>query len=223
MIASLAFGVAIGGVAAWVGPNTLDALLVPLPLLAVVTPTLVVGQRRAGRWINSITLLLGTIAVLFVTIQPPVGVLAMLVAWVAALTAAVDLLVPTGRRRRGTTRAAIVTIAALGWLLWPIWLAPQLIAWQVPIPTWGTTLHPIFAINAAAIERGIWTEQPNAYALTPLGQDVSYALPESAWPTMLAHLAMAICLFCASFSSSAWCRVRRRGRIRFRRPPPPAP
>ena len=41
-----------------------------------------------------------------------------------------------------------------------------------------------------APDMGIWTEQPVAYRLIALGQDVSYTLPRSIWPSVSAHAAL---------------------------------
>ncbi len=189
IFAAIGFAIgAFGGLAALAsGPATLDALLLPL-ILVVMSPTLLVSGRMGERWIAvGAAALTMAISLLVVGTRPPVGALMMYAALAAMLIGLCDGLIPCPRRRRGFTRAAILTLAAIGWLLWPIWLAPQLVTWQATVPAWMTKLHPIFAINAVAMERGIWTEMPVPYRLTPLGQDLAYALPDSPWPAVVAH------------------------------------
>jgi hypothetical protein len=71
------------------------------------------------------------------------------------------------------TRLRSLTIAfALAWLSWPIWLSPH-----VSNVNWLVTLHPLLAINSLLQDLGIWSQQPLAYQLTALGQDVEYTLP----------------------------------------------
>jgi len=95
------------------------------------------------------------------------------------------------RRDGGTVRTAAVAVAAWLWLSFPIWLGPTMGARGWDAPVWVTTIHPLFAMNAAVIELGIWTQQPVAYQLTPFGQDVAYALPRSVWPFVATHLLIA--------------------------------
>lgn len=78
---------------------------------------------------------------------------------------------------------AMCAIFGLGWLAAPLWLsAAAMIRW-IPI-------HPLFAINSAAIDLGVWTEQPFAYRLTRLGQDVPYTLPRSILPCGATQIAV---------------------------------
>ena len=110
------------------------------------------------------------------------GVAAVHLAWAVALLG----LTP----RRG---AAAVMLLAIAWLTWPVWLGPQLVAWGLGVPGWATAWHPLFAANAAVVDAlGVWTERPLAYALTPLGQDLAYAFPDSPWPAAVVHLAVGI-------------------------------
>jgi hypothetical protein len=93
--------------------------------------------------------------------------------------------------------AAAVTVIAVAWLLWPIWLSPILagphgdtiVKLLIPI-------HPIIAINAALREQlGYWAEQAIAYYYTSLSDDVNYSLPTNVFACVAFHLALAgICL-----------------------------
>ena len=179
-----------------VGRGTLDALLAPLLIVAAAWPAGAATGRPGWRWAGAAILALIVTAGV---IGAGLGVAAVHVAWVALLTAGVDALVPT-YRRRPLVRPALVTLVAVAWLLWPVWLAPQLSR----VPGWMTSLHPIFAVNAAALGRGVWAEQANVYPLTPLGQDVAYALPASPWPAAAAHAGAATVLFTVA------CIVRKR-------------
>lgn len=85
---------------------------------------------------------------------------------------------------RLTRMASLVTVLALAWLTWPVWLSPRmtpdLVAWLAPA-------QPMLAINRAMLDLGVWTQQRLMYQFTTLGQDVAYALPRSAWPAVLLH------------------------------------
>ncbi len=81
--------------------------------------------------------------------------------------------------------AAIVIILQILWLTWPVWLSPSIPGIK---PGWLVSLHPLLAINGVLKDLGIWTEQPLAYGLTTLGQDVEYQLPASPWPAIGANL-----------------------------------
>jgi hypothetical protein len=74
--------------------------------------------------------------------------------------------------------AAILTVIALLWLSWPVWLAESLVGSQLH---YSTLFHPLFAINHIVSNLGIWSEQQVAYNMTTLGQDAQYQLPTSAW------------------------------------------
>ncbi len=74
--------------------------------------------------------------------------------------------------------SAMVTVAALAWLTWPIWLC----AWidqpsVVRAMDWLVPVHPLLALNGLLAHLGVWGELPLMYQLTSLGQDVPYSLP----------------------------------------------
>jgi len=96
---------------------------------------------------------------------------------------------------------AIVTLLAIAWLTWPIWLAPALhggrgekvVAWLVPA-------HPIFALNSVLRERfGYWAEQGIAYNLTNLSDDIAYSVPDNVLKCVLLNAGIAIVCAGATF------------------------
>ena len=102
----------------------------------------------------------------------------------------------------------IVVFLFTAWFVSPVALAHAMLA------SGGETLvgiltqvHPLLAMNRILIEQGAWTNSDLAYRLlTPLGQDVAYALPESIWPCVLAH----ILLTAAGCASAIWIGRRHR-------------
>ena len=103
----------------------------------------------------------------------------VLASFIAAMICAARLLQRC--RIHPAAASAIVTFSSLAWLTWPIWMGDS-----GPI-----AIHPVFAINAACKELGIWTEQRIAYRLINLGQDTPYRLPGSVLPAVLFHMALA--------------------------------
>ena len=175
----LAAGAIVGGACAGAGGASLGTLIGSLAILAAVVPQ-ASPQRVGDKITTALTMTLGvTLAwLIFTGIDAATCLRAGLVlaTWTLLLTAAT---------RRGTLRPAVVTILAWAWLAWPVWLGPSLAGPNVP--TWATGLHPIFAVNAAALELGVWTQQPVAYQITPLGQDLAYALPATIWTCTIAQ------------------------------------
>jgi len=99
-------------------------------------------------------------------------------------------------------------IAAFTWMAWfaaPVTLAHAMLGSHgVTIASAITRFHPLFALNRIVIDQGAWTSGDIAYRLlTPLGQDVAYALPGSVLPCVIGHLIVTgVCLFCWRF----WAR-----------------
>jgi hypothetical protein len=131
----------------------------------------------------------------------------LLIAYAASLWGAADLL--DALRMPPLLTAAIVTLLAQAWLIWPIWLSAGLsgqggaavVAWLVPE-------HPLFAVNAVLQQHlGIWTEHSLMYRLTNLNQDVPYVLPNGPWVAVSVHGVIAATFLAAS--------------ARLRRPPGP--
>lgn len=101
--------------------------------------------------------------------------------------------------------APAVTMLALAWLSWPVWMS----VWVTGrIASWLTPAHPLLAINRVMPDLGVWTQERLMYQFTSLGQDVPYALPGSIWPCVLLHLAIGLIpLLLAGRPLVAW-RVR---------------
>ena len=115
----------------------------------------------------------------------------MCVALLASFVAAMVMLVRALQRFSPAVASTVVTVVALAWLSWPVWLSASIPGIQLR----GSVLfHPLFAINHVVSDLGIWTEQQAAYSLTTLGQDVAYQLPFSAWPTIAMQSGLAIAL-----------------------------
>ena len=198
-LAGGAFGLAAGLACLLPGRATLDALLVPLATV-IVLPAFLANLPPRTR-LTATLAALACLALGVLPAAPSPATLAVLLAWAALLASP---FVPANRPPRRNEHAAaagafVVVLFALAWLAWPIWLGPQLVAWEVAVPAWATTFHPLFAANAAAVERGVWTEQPAVYAITPLGQDLAYALPASPWPATLLMASVAAMVSAASF------------------------
>jgi len=122
----------------------------------------------------------------FSLVAQPIAVLMVYTLAIASLTA----LVSRGRFSPGG--AALVTLLALAWFFWPIWLSPalpghpRLVAILAPA-------HPVFAVNAVLLDRlGYWAEQSIAYHYTALSDDVSYSLPTGVKWCVLLHAGIAI-------------------------------
>ena len=87
--------------------------------------------------------------------------------------------------------AGVITILAIAWLTWPIWLSTHLNATLVRILV---PAHPLLALNRIFLDQGIWTQQRLMYQLTTLGQDVPYSLPTSILACVFAHAIIGLAL-----------------------------
>lgn len=86
--------------------------------------------------------------------------------------------------------AALTIVIFFAWLTWPLWTSALLTA---PAAAWLIPPHPIFAVNSLLHPPlGIWTENPLAYRLTTLNQDIPYTLPSTILPALLAHALFAL-------------------------------
>jgi hypothetical protein len=92
--------------------------------------------------------------------------------------------------------SAITVLLATLWLSWPIWLSPTLRDHSSPaIIHWLVQLNPAMAVNGVLLHLGPWTQEPMAYHLTDLGQNVAYALPVHGLECIIAHLLLGSVLF----------------------------
>jgi hypothetical protein len=104
---------------------------------------------------------------------------------------------------------ALVTVLALLWLTWPVWLSRALSGdLGETLVTWLVPAHPLFAINAVLSQFESWDRHPLAYSrLTALNQDVFYRMPAGVLWTTVAHGVVAIVA-----TALAWRAERNRRR-----------
>ena len=152
------------------------------------------AQRPAPRWIDySIAVLSPILAAAFTA-----GAIAALV--IAAVASSMIGLVMFLTAIRLPTRFAIALVIVQSILLlsWPVWAAQVLLhvntdRWL----QWLINLSPTFALNAQIAPSDPFTHRPLMYRLANLGQDISYAMPGSAWPSIVLHTAIAFVGFAA--------------------------
>ena len=120
-----------------------------------------------------------------------VGVVGPLALALAGLTAVLIL-----ARFPAPVAAAIVTLLALAWLGWPVWLSPWL-AGRDELVSWLSAAHPLLALDAAIGREGglPWAEHRVMYSrLTVLGQHVFPRPPAGVGPAAAWHLAVGVML-----------------------------
>jgi hypothetical protein len=86
----------------------------------------------------------------------------------------------------------------------PFWAAGLLMTHD--LGTWLqqlVSISPAFALNESIAPDAPLTHRPLAYRLMNLGQDVSYAMPTSAWPCVLLHAAVGF----AGWIGRRWTRI----------------
>ncbi|CAN5431896.1 hypothetical protein BH10PLA1_BH10PLA1_06770 [soil metagenome] len=109
--------------------------------------------------------------------------------------------------------AFIVTLLALAWLSWPLWLSPWL-----TFPESGdvasrlASVHPLMSINAVAQQFGFWTQGKIIYRLTTVGQNFQIALPSGVMRCVSFHLVVAT-LAVAPLAISATITRRKSARL----------
>ena len=192
------------GVACYVaaGPS-LDFFLVTVLMAGILAPALALGhEQQKLSWITAATIVIALVtvwlAVAAISVFAWIQCTLVLAGFVGALTAAAILLNRLGLPP--VLAAAVVTVLSLAWLTWPIWACSAMRGQAI---VWPVAIHPLFAINLACRDLGIWTEQRIAYRLTNMGQDVAYRLPASVLPCVVVHLMAA-----ALFTALGWKRAR---------------
>lgn len=174
--------------------GTISGYLVLLSLLAV--PAALLGRMRgmARPSLSCTGILLGLgvgLAIMSdLALADRIWTGAVIGSWVMGLAGGSMVLVPLPRRRGGTVRTTLLAVAALLWLTSPVWTGPAFASRGIDWSPGVSALHPLFVTNATAAGAGIWSQQPVAYVMTPLGQGVDYALPHRIWPFISLHLAM---------------------------------
>jgi hypothetical protein len=86
----------------------------------------------------------------------------------------------------GAVAAAVVVVATVAWLSWPVWMSPWLGGHETLVNVLVAG-HPLLAINGTLIDQGIWTERPEMYGWTALNQDVTFAMPTSVLGCVVLH------------------------------------
>jgi hypothetical protein len=160
---------------------------------AMICPILSAAAERAAvawvicgcLWVVNIACWLVVGRMAGVTVPQWIFISLILAGMLGVMTSATRLLMRW--RVAPVLAAAIVTVGQLLWLAWPIWLSPSIAGARLD---WSVSLNPLLAMNGVLKDLGIWTEQPIAYNLTTLGQDVQYRLPNSAWPVILIQTAV---------------------------------
>jgi hypothetical protein len=193
----------------WAGGASLDFYLVGTVAAALLVPLFL--TREPGWLAVAGTVAAGTAGVALcwagtavagpMTGRELVDCSAVLAGVVAVEVCAVRFLVVAGANV--TLAKATVVMCGLAWLTWPLWLTAA--------PPLCVRVHPLLGINGALASRlGIWTEQPVAYPLIALGQDVAYRLPPSPWPGVAVHVVAGLGL---ALLATAIRRLRHRGHL----------
>lgn len=170
---------------------------------ALLTPTLAAANGRVwpGAVLAAVGVTAGTVAGpllavlggeltghLFVGCVAVAGTLTLALAGLAAAL--------TLARVTPTVAAAGVTLLALAWLGWPVWLSPWL-AGNDGLVSWLSPAHPLLALDAAVVRSGgvPWAEHRLMYArLTVLGQHVFPRPPAGVGPAAAWHGAVGVVL-----------------------------
>ena len=100
--------------------------------------------------------------------------------------------------------ASLVTLIAVAWLSWPIWLVTFLRGAGTCTIYWLVQTHPPLVANGVLTWEPPWSERALAYRLTNLNQDVMYQLPTSAWRAIAFLLLLAGGLKTARW---AWAKI----------------
>jgi len=132
------------------------------------------------------------------------AVAAAAIALGASLAATVRLLLLI--RFAPVLAGAVVSLLALAWLSWPVWLSPWLTF--ASSGDWATRLaavHPLLSINAVVQQFGFWTQSKHIYRLTTVGQNFQVGLPSGVMKCAMFHLVIAVLVSVPLFLCS-WVR-----------------
>lgn len=135
-----------------------------------------------------------------------VAVTAPLVLALGGLTA---LLV--GLRVVPAIAVTLLTVIALAWLGWPVWLSPWL-AGNESLVSLLSPAHPLLVIDAAIVREGgtPWMEHRLMYAkLTVLGQHVFPRPPQGVGAAVLFHGAVGLVAFLPVIGVQLWSNRKR--------------
>jgi hypothetical protein len=85
--------------------------------------------------------------------------------------------------------AGVGVVVGVLWLTWTVWAAAAIEGPRGQRVAGGLIrVGPVFAINSAVKEMGVWSERGIAYRMTNLNQTVAYSLPETVWPCVGLHV-----------------------------------
>lgn len=180
----------------WVGP---------LAGAAIAAGPLMAGERRTagmlitgGSFFSAAALVwLIPLGRQWITVFEWGGAVLILAGFVVVIAGAMRLM--RGIGANGAIAGAAGATAALAWLSWPIWMAPLMAEVGRPALDAMVRAHPLLAMNGALLESlpVPWAQQPLAYGLTNLGDDVPYSLPRSAGWCVGVHVVAGILLMLA--------------------------
>ncbi len=168
-------------------------------LLAVIVPPLVAVETRAR---DRLLLAGGAIdgvgcAWLIAAAGPSLTLSQWFICYlvIAAFGLAIAGLAALLARVRLPLFVASFLTSAIGliFLGWPVWMSPWIRS-NAPMLSLGIATHPPLVLNGVLRHLGFWSESAG-YEWTVLGQDVAYALPDSALVCIAAHVVAAIGLW----------------------------
>lgn len=180
-----------------IGRN-LGLFLGGLILASILAPLLIVAEEELYR---RIAILIGTVAALAVGwLSAVFNDTIIFSEWLAAslvllfFTFAIAALATVFSRIR--IPPAVVVVASIAWLSWPIWLAPALRGRASAERTVAVliTANPAFAMQGALSKtfNVPWAQYRIAYRLTNIGDDIPYQMPASIAPCLLLHGSIAV-------------------------------
>lgn len=203
-MAAFLIGLLVAGSCYAAAGDSLGFYLGPVVLAGVVVPAMVAQQARAGGAFFAAGAFLDAVGLVWLIPVFHFGAPYVFRWFLCYVTLGAFVLALFGgawafRRVVGSSiGAAIVTILALAWLLWPVWLSPYLSGdTGASTAAWLSDPHPLLAINRIVIDLGAWTQQRLMYQHTALGQDVPLALPRTILPCVIVHAATGLALLWA--------------------------
>jgi hypothetical protein len=172
--------------ALWAAGPTLGVLFAGFAIIAIVLPPLASHGRQPFAWIGmACASAIGAWLVWAWTGSHFGGEGDLAVAGLTLLSfalACAGLAALVKRLGAPAALGGLVTIVALAWLSWPIWLAhnlPESNGQQISDTL--VAAHPLLTMNERLLDRGVWTERPLTYRTTALGQDLAYSPPMMPW------------------------------------------
>jgi len=177
---------------------TLGFLFAPVFLATIFTPPLaLVHQKtwlRIAAWLAiSIGVSIGWLAFDGLRASESFRCILVMAAYLLALAGLASLL--NTFRITELLASATITILALLWLTWPVWLSRGLASPHGDaLVAWLSPAHPLLAINGVVRARfDSWDRYQMAYQqLTTLNQDVLYSLPKSVTAAVWLHASIGV-------------------------------